>query len=156
MIVSEPKLIEQNRFLDFGSGFYTTTNKEQAISFAKKVTDRRKSGHRTVSVYEFDEKTAFSEYSVLRFEKAEAPWLDFVSENRSGTYKGKAYDIIFGPVADDNVYRTFSLYVSGVLTKEQTLDLLKIEKLFNQLVMTTEKALSYLRFLGTVSEEDFK
>lgn len=28
VVVEQPKLIEQNRFLDFGYGFYTTTNKE--------------------------------------------------------------------------------------------------------------------------------
>lgn len=27
VIVSEPKLVYQNRYLDFGFGFYTTTNK---------------------------------------------------------------------------------------------------------------------------------
>lgn len=27
LVVSKPKLIQQNRFLDFGFGFYTTTNK---------------------------------------------------------------------------------------------------------------------------------
>lgn len=32
LTVSEPKLVEQNRFLDFGYGFYTTTNKTQAIA----------------------------------------------------------------------------------------------------------------------------
>ena len=37
IVVAQPKLIQQNRFLDFGYGFYTTTNKEQAISFADKV-----------------------------------------------------------------------------------------------------------------------
>ena len=37
VVVSEPKLIQQNRFLDFGFGFYTTTNKKQAIGFADKV-----------------------------------------------------------------------------------------------------------------------
>ena len=42
LVVSEPKLIQQNRFLDFGFGFYTTTNKAQSISFADKVTKRRK------------------------------------------------------------------------------------------------------------------
>ena len=26
VIVDKPKLIQQNRFLDFGFGFYTTTN----------------------------------------------------------------------------------------------------------------------------------
>ena len=36
VVVSKPKLIQQNRFLDFGFGFYTTTNKKQAIPFAKK------------------------------------------------------------------------------------------------------------------------
>lgn len=42
--VSEPRLIPQNRFLDFGFGFYTTTNKSQAIAFADKVFKRRKTG----------------------------------------------------------------------------------------------------------------
>ena len=54
LVVSKPKLVEQNRFLDFGFGFYTTTNKIQAIGFADKVTRRRKDGTRTVSIYEID------------------------------------------------------------------------------------------------------
>ena len=40
LIIKEPRLIKQNRFLDFGFGFYTTTNKAQAISFAEKVFRR--------------------------------------------------------------------------------------------------------------------
>ena len=44
LTVSEPRLVEQNRFLDFGYGFYTTTNKAQAIAFADKVTKWRKEG----------------------------------------------------------------------------------------------------------------
>ena len=55
VVVAEPKLIKQNRFLDFGFGFYTTTNKDQAIAFAEKVYRRRKSGGKIVSVYELDE-----------------------------------------------------------------------------------------------------
>ena len=31
---------------------------------------------------------------------------------------------------------------------------LKIKKLYNQLVLTTEKALNYLKFIGTVPEEE--
>lgn len=153
--VSEPRLVEQNRYLDFGYGFYTTTNKTQAIGFADKVTKRRKSGERTVSIYEIDEGTAFAECSILKFESANEAWLDFVSENRSGNYSGEAYDFIYGPVANDDVYTTFTLYTAGVLTKEQTLEALKVKKLYNQLVLTSEKALSYLKFIGTVPEEDF-
>ena len=155
LVVSEPKLVEQNRFLDFGFGFYTTTNKIQAIGFADKVTRRRKDGTRTVSVYEIDEAKAFPECTVLRFDSPDAAWLDFVSENRSGSYEGESYDFIFGPVADDDVYTTFTLYTAGVLSKEQTIEALKFKKLYNQLVLTSEKALGYLKFIGTVPEEEF-
>lgn len=106
VIVSEPKLIEQNRFLDFGFGFYTTTNKKQAIGFADKVAKRRKSGEKVASIYEIDEVQAFEKCSVLYFDSANAAWLDFVSDQRSGNYIGESYDFIFGPVANDDVYTT--------------------------------------------------
>ncbi|MCI9312766.1 MAG: DUF3990 domain-containing protein [Erysipelotrichaceae bacterium] len=156
VIVSEPKLIEQNRFLDFGFGFYTTTNKKQAIGFADKVTKRRKSGEKVVSIYEIDEVQAFEKCSVLYFDSANEAWLDFVSDQRSGNYTGESYDFIFGPVANDDVYTTFTLYSAGVLTKEQTLEALKIKKLYNQLVLTTEKALSCLKFIGTIPQEELE
>lgn len=155
LTVSEPKLVKQNRYLDFGFGFYTTTNKTQAIGFADKVTKRRKEGSRTVSIYEIDENIAFQECSVLRFDAPNGDWLDFVSENRAGTYSGMNYDFVYGPVADDDVYTTFALYTAGILSREQTIDALKVKKLYNQLVLTSEKALSYLKFVGTVSEEEF-
>ena len=75
-------------------------------------------------------------------------WLDFVAENRQGTYQGKQHDLIYGAVANDDVYRTITLYMTGVLDKEQTLAALKIRKLFNQLVFATEKSLQYLHFEG--------
>lgn len=156
IIVSEPKLIQQNRFLDFGFGFYTTTNKAQAIDFADKVTRRRGEGEKCVSVYEIDEAIAFADCSVLRFDNPNEAWLDFVSANRAGNYAGENYDFIFGPVANDDVYTTFALYTSGVLSKEQTLDALKIKKLYNQLVLSSEKALSYLKFSGTLSKEEMR
>ena len=154
LVVSEPKLVVQNRFLDFGYGFYTTTNKVQAIGFSDKVTKRRKQGTPTVSIYEIDEAKAFEECSVLQFDGPNEEWLDFVSENRAGNYSGKQYDFIYGPVANDDVYTTFTLYTSGVLTKEQTIEALKIKKLYNQLVLTSAKALSYLKFCGTVPKEE--
>ena len=150
IVVAQPKLIQQNRFLDFGYGFYTTTNKEQAISFADKVFRRRKEGDRVVSIYELGEEAAFTACSVLKFDAPNADWLDFVSENRSGIYKGARYDFVFGPVANDDVYTTFTLYTAGILTRDQTLAALKVKKLYNQLVITSEQALKYLTFVGTL------
>lgn len=155
VVVEKPELIVQNRFLDFGFGFYTTTNKAQAISFADKVYKRRNTGGREVSIYEIDEQIAFSACSILRFDAPDEAWLDFVFENRSGNYEGEKYDLVYGPVANDDVYTTFTLYQAGALTKEQTLEALKIKKLYNQLVFASEDALRYLRFIGTVPKEEF-
>ena len=154
VVVSKTKLIPQNRFLDFGFGFYTTTNKAQAIAFADKVYKRRKEGSKIVNIYALDEEKAFSECAVLRFDSPDEAWMDFVCDNRSGIFKGDAFDIIYGPVANDDVYTTFTLYSAGVLNKAQTLEALKIKKLYNQLVLSSEIALRCLTFLGTVPEEE--
>ena len=86
--------------------------------------------------------------SLLHFYSPGEAWLDFVAANRQGTYQGEKYDLIYGAVANDDVYRTIALYMTGVLDKEQTLSSLKIRKLFNQLVFATEKSLQYLKFEG--------
>lgn len=144
--VEKPVLVKQNRFLDFGFGFYTTTNKEQAKDFAVKVTDKRKNGTATLNIYEVDETKAFAECKVLPFDEPDEAWLDFVAQNRQGMYSGEKYDLIYGPVANDDVYRTITLYMTGILSKEQTLEALKIRKLYNQLVFTSEKSLGYIKF----------
>lgn len=147
--VEHPKLIKQNRYLDFGFGFYTTTNREQAVNFAQKVTNRRKKGIATLNIYSVDETVAFQKCSLLRFEKPDESWLDFVAANRQGTYQGTQQDFIYGAVANDDVYRTITLYMTGILNKQQTLEALKIRKLFNQMVFATEKSLKYLHFEGS-------
>ncbi|MDD6672786.1 MAG: DUF3990 domain-containing protein [Eubacteriales bacterium] len=149
LTVENPKIITPNRYLDFGKGFYTTSNFEQAQNFADKVTARKKEGESTVSIYEFDD-TKLDDLSVLSFETADEKWLDFVSDNRNGLVLNEKYDIIYGPVANDDIFRTFILYTTGVLTKEQTLEALKIKKLYNQYVFTNDNALKHLKFINAV------
>lgn len=146
--VEHPKIIKQNRYLDFGFGFYTTTNRNQAVNFAQKVRERRQIGEATLNIYSVDETVTFEECSLLRFDRPDEAWLDFVAANRQGIYQGQQYDLIYGPVANDDVYRTIALYMTGVLNKEQTLEALKVRKLFNQLVFTTKISLQYLHFEG--------
>ena len=87
--VDKPRLIKQNRFLDFGFGFYTTTNREQAVNFALKMANRRKFGSASLNIYELDEKIAFASCDLLKFESPNEAWLDFVAANRQGNYPGK-------------------------------------------------------------------
>lgn len=144
LIVEKPVLIAQNRTLDFGYGFYTTTNEKQALSFSQKVSERR-GGKGIVNIYSIDE-SIFSIVDFLEFKEANGQWLDFVCQNRDGTYKGKSYDIIKGPVANDDVYRTVTLYMSGIITRSATIEALKVKKLYNQIVFTSEKSLNFLKF----------
>lgn len=152
-IVERPSIIVQNHTLDFGTGFYTTLNESQAKSFAQKVALRRKTGVPIVNVYSLNE-AALKECSVLEFKAPNGAWLDFVCENRNGTYNGKKYDLIKGPVANDDVYRTVTLYLSGLLSRSATLEALKVKKLFSQLTFATEKALAYLKFDSSYEAKD--
>lgn len=154
MVVAEkPRLIVQNRYLDFGFGFYTTANKSQAEQFALKVAASRK-GSAIVSVYDIDNNSIFKNLKVKRFDKVNSEWLDFVSQNRTGTYIGENYDLIIGPVANDDVFRTVQLYLAELYTKDQALEALKIKQLFDQYVFSNENAMKLLRFIESREIQD--
>lgn len=152
IIVEKPKLIEQNRFLDFGFGFYTTTNSLQAENFAKKVVSRR-GGKALVNIYELNEASIDTNLNVKHFLAPDEAWLDFVTANRNGEYAGVKYDLIIGAVANDDVYRTLQVYSSGLLSKEQALAALKIKNLYDQYVFSTVAALERLQFLSAYEVE---
>lgn len=148
VVVDKPILLKPKRTLDFGAGFYTTTNKKQAVNFANKVMLRNDSKTKVVSMYEIDIEEMIETLDVLKFDKPNAGWLNFVFENRQGVYKGIQYDVVIGAVADDTIYRVFGLYEAGLLTREETLKRLKIRKLFNQVAFCTKKALEQLKYIG--------
>ena len=151
MCVKDPKIIQPVRALDFGHGFYTTTNIEQAKSFAKKVQDRNGSAQTHISIYTLN-MDLLKKLQILFFDRPDKKWLDFVSANRNGTYTGQIHDIIYGPVANDTVFRTFIAYQNGILNETETLKRLKIHKLYNQLVFTNEKAIKCLLFCGEYND----
>lgn len=149
VVVEKPRLVQQNRYLDFGYGFYTTTNKNQAENFALRVAKTRKE-KAIVNEYEIDSDTISAQFRIKQFFGVSGEWLDFVAQNRTGTYGGEKFDLIIGPVANDDVYRTIQIYLSGgVLTKEQTIEALRVKQLFNQYVFTNEQIMAQLRFIGS-------
>ena len=151
VIVEKPILLPRQRMLDFGPGFYTTSNKEQARVFAKKVGDRRESEKCYISVYDIvDLQLLRRELSVLEFPTPDEEWLDFVFENRAGIYTGDIYDIVYGAVANDTIYRVLTAYEEGIIPKSECIRQLKVRKLYNQMSFSTEKALSYLVYKGCV------
>jgi hypothetical protein len=149
--VKIPKIINRFKTLDFGTGFYTTSNKEQAETFAFKVYNRRKKeGIPTVNIYEFNNKA--SELNTLIFDLPSEKLLDFVVYNRSFGRK-EDYDLIIGPVANDDVFSVIALYESGNLTKNEAIERFKVKSLYNQYLFCNEKALSYLTFIESCKLE---
>lgn len=146
--VSEPRIIVTSRTLDFGAGFYTTSDLGQARRWAELQTRRRGSGSVTVSVFEYD-GSASQRLSVRNFSGASAEWLDFVSENRKATFRGKKYDIAIGPVANDNTMPVISDYMSGAIDRETAIVLLRPQKLTDQYVFLTAAGLGFLHYVET-------
>ncbi len=147
-IVDAPKILNANRPLDFGGGFYVTTSENQAENWAVKVALRNNTKYRCVNRYDFDLENAKKEVTVIHFESADEKWLNFICDNRCGKPTGD-YDIVIGPVADDRVYRVVVQYENGDVDKETALKNLKTEKLCDQILFHTEKSLGYLRYTGT-------
>ena len=152
-IIKSPELRPSIRTLDFGPGFYTTTNKEQAINFAVKVYDRSVRAGDTprgkfISIYEVDYEAMQKELDILRFESADETWFDFVIANRRSFYAGKKYDVIYGPVANDTIYRTLIAFENGILSKTETIARLKIRQFFDQMTFVSGRSLSFLKYSG--------
>jgi hypothetical protein len=146
VVVDTPNLNFSRKELDFGVGFYTTTNYEQATLFSKKVVGRN-DGSKIVNIYDFD-NDLLREFKVLEFSEPDINWLNFVTANRNDSPPRVDYDIIIGPVANDDVFRTLLLYLAEQLDANEALNRLKIKKLFNQYVFKTDIALRQLKFVN--------
>ena len=142
--VEHPQLQEPEHPMDFGAGFYTTANYQQAADFAKKVTIRRKTGKPTVTTYEAKENILRSKYKTLEFHLADKAWLDFVTANRQILNPEIDAEIVIGAVANDDIIEVVRLYENGVYTVEETLRRLKIKTLYNQYVFRTQEAINEL------------
>lgn len=152
IVIEQPQIVNRFKTLDFGEGFYTTENENQAKEFAIKVCERRSpSLYPIVNCYEFNED--FNQFSILKFDAPDEKWLDFVVERRKGVVLNEKYDLIIGPVANDDVFGTIILYEAGQLDKESVIKRFKIKKLYNQVVFCNDFALSKLAFVESYQVE---
>lgn len=146
LIIEHPRLIKSGRFLDFGDGFYTTTNFEQASRWASIKQKRTGADKAYVNVYEIEDLLLSNEeLSVLIFKEADRSWLEFITGNRRGNPLHE-YDIVKGAVANDTIYQTLVLFEAGAYTVEDTIARLKVHRIFDQIAFHTEKALKKLTF----------
>ena len=135
--------------LDFGQGFYVTDIREQAVSWAKLVADKRGVAP-IINTYMLDYQAVKENYRCKIFRAYDAEWLEFIVANRSGRNLAANYDFVEGGVANDRVIDTVNLYMAGLMELSTALRRLSAHQPNNQICILTQTIIdNHLVFNGT-------
>jgi hypothetical protein len=129
---------------DFGRGFYTTTIRGQAESWAKALYDRYRGDG--IFIYEIELKLS-NDLSIKTFEGLSEEWLLMVKKNRVMGGIQHKFDIVQGPVANDKTARTIALYIADIINSNEAIERLKNNRISNQVSLHTPAALSNLKII---------
>ena len=142
-------------YKDFGRAFYLTDLEEEAEKMAVRVS-RIYGGTPVVNSFEIDDD--FRKNSDLQIkdfgEQTTEEWAKFVMNNRSRVYtdeknilcnKDNKYDIVIGPVADDNMALLFRQYENEIIDFATLLRGMIYKKTSSQYSFHTEKSIMLLR-----------
>ena len=145
--------------VDFGQGFYLTKLRQQAVSWARTIAERKgRNAMPTVSIFKFDFDAVESDgYRIKVFESYNLEWLEYVVDCRRGGKKQFQYDIVEGGVANDNVIDTVEDYENGIITAEQALGQLRYKEVNHQIyILNQEIVEKYLKHISyeTLNRED--
>jgi hypothetical protein len=130
---------------DFGRGFYMTTLKEQAKSWAIRMYNRY--GYTGSYVYEF-ELNITDDLTTRSFSGLTKEWLEFVIENRTKGGLQHGFDVVQGAVANDDTRETINYYIDGVYSVHEALSRLEYKNPNDQVSIHTAKALSHLSLIS--------
>lgn len=135
--------------LDFGQGFYVTDLREQAVSWATLVADRRGLPP-ILNRYRLNRNAILSEGRCKVFKAYDSEWLQFIVASRRGQQVANDYDYIEGGVANDRVVDTVNLYLVGLMDEYTALRRLSEHQPNNQMcILSQELTDKHLVFDGT-------
>ncbi len=142
------------KYKDFGQGFYCTSIRQQAEFMASRVV-RGSGGEKHVNIFELDENI-FSDQNIniKKFDKPSKEWAEFILNNRDRNFKDfdspkcnfdNKYDLVIGPVADDDIIVLFRTFVRGLINIDTLVQELTYKELTDQYSFHTKRALKYLK-----------
>lgn len=145
-------------YKDFGRGFYLTDIREQAEKMAIRVS-KIYGGSPVVNIFEIqDDFRKIDDINVKDFGlETTEEWAKFVMNNRNRTFtdvknilcnKDNKYDVVIGPVADDNMALLFRQYENEIIDFETLLNGMIYKKTSSQYSFHTEKSIKLLRKVG--------
>ena len=135
-VVKNPEIRVAGYNKDFGFGFYCTNLERQAQRWAM-----AKRNPHIVCVYDYEPDNSLN---VKSFPVMTDEWLDFVAACRHG--ESHPYDIVEGPMADDEVWDYVEDFLSGRITRETFWALAKFKHPTHQILFCTDKALKTLTY----------
>ena len=137
--IRDPDVHYGRKNADFAQGFYLSPE----YGFARRWARERKGTDTFINCYELDT----AGLRILRLER-NADWYDYIFRNRGGgSERFPDADVIIGPIANDTIYNTYGVLTSGLLEKEEALELLLLGPEYTQVVLKTEKAACQLKWL---------
>lgn len=142
-------------YKDFGQGFYLTDIEEQAEKMAIRVA--KIYGEKPiVNIYEIEDN--FKDLKNLKIKdfgiQTTEEWARFVMNNRSRAFtdmknvlcnKDNKYDIVIGPVADDNMALLFRQYENEIIDFETLVKGMIYKETSSQYSFHTENSVKLLR-----------
>jgi len=152
-------------FKDFGPGFYTTPLYVQALSMAIRTVRIFGEGKPSITEFFIDdlifdnsaEKPKPETLKLKLFNEPNHEWAKFVINNRNKNFTrihgldcntDCKYDIVIGPVANDDITALIDVYLSGILSDEALTRELTFRELSIQYSFHTEKSISCLQKTG--------
>lgn len=138
--VAKPQIMINGYYKDFGYGFYCTKIEKQAIRWALS-----KRGASIVNHYLYIPN---HNLQICVFPKMTEEWLKFVVNCRRGIEHN--YDIVEGPMADDQIWDYVEDYIEGSITKAAFWELVKFKYPTHQIAFCTEVSLATISFEGSV------
>jgi len=140
-------------YKDFGRGFYLTTIKQQADLMANR-TAKIFGGSPFVTTYMFDETVlSNASFSIKTFSEPSAEWALFILNNRNRAFidysdtnsnQDNKYDIVFGPVANDDIALLFRSFANEHIDLPTLVNGMRYKRLSDQYSFHTSRATALL------------
>jgi hypothetical protein len=149
-------------YKDFGKGFYTSPLRDQAMKMAKRTVRIYGGGRPCVTAFAFDDDILTdNSLKIKTFGSPDNEWARFVVNNRNREFKDiqspdcnidAKYDIVSGPVANDDIAALINVFLSGLISDDALTKELTFRELSNQVSFHTEKAVACLRKIEAFHE----
>ena len=137
--IPQPDILHSRKRVDFGPGFYVTPIQEQAVAWARRFR-KEKNGTPVVSRYALDEEK-LNAFKVLSLSAYDKPWLDFVVACRR-EMDNSDYDVVMGGVANDRVFDTIELFLSGLIQEREALGRLRYQAVSHQICLRSQAVIN--------------